>query len=71
MVTGDKLQMPREPVSPLVPLKSVASSILYTYYLYRMRYCGPPWTNRPGRTEPVSAKVSARSVDGMSRTALR
>jgi hypothetical protein len=49
-----KLQMPRESVLPLVPLKSVASNILYTLYGYGMRSVASPVTKRLGRKQPVS-----------------
>jgi hypothetical protein len=38
--------MPRESVSALIPLKSVASNILYTFYDYRMR-AEPPSMDQP------------------------
>jgi hypothetical protein len=66
------LQMPRESVSRLVPLKSTASSSLYTFSHYCMlagRHSSR--STGPSGKETVSAKVSARPVDKLSGIASR
>jgi hypothetical protein len=65
------LLMPHICLAPLVPLKSMASTILYTFYAFCMLDGYPPWTNWPGGTQTLSRRSPRSPVDKASRSTLR